>query len=220
MVNREFKGHFITLEGGEGAGKTTLLHYLAAFLTQRGYEVLTTREPGGSLLGETVRNWLLQQNSAFAIGHEAELLLFLAARAQHIEEKIRPALEAGKIVLCDRFNDSTIAYQGGARGLGVEHVQKLCHLVCGPVIPELTLFLDVSPEKGLSRSKGVNKEHAARGELDRIESEALSFHRKIQETFEFLTSQEPLRFQKIDANQSQEHVRKQAVEALEKKFFT
>src|ERR1700726_3173382 len=100
MACTEFKGHFITLEGGEGSGKSTLLHQLADFLTQRGYEVITTREPGGTHLGETIRHWLLHQDSAIAIGHEAELLLFLAARAQHIEEKILPALKKGKIVLC------------------------------------------------------------------------------------------------------------------------
>ncbi len=216
MIGRKtFRGHFITLEGGEGSGKTTLLHQLAAFLTQRGYDVVTTREPGGSPLGETIRDWLLHRDSNISICHQAELLLFLAARAQHIEEKILPALESGKIVLCDRFNDSTIAYQGGARGLGIKQVKKLCQLVCGAVMPQLTLFLNVSPEVGLSRSRGVHKEHASSGELDRIESEALSFHRKIQQTLEYLAKREPLRIYTIDASQSQSHVFKEAVLALE-----
>lgn len=216
MIGRKtFTGHFITLEGGEGSGKTTLLHQLAAFLTQRGYDVVTTREPGGTHLGETIRDWVLHQNSTLSIGHQTELLLFLAARAQHIEEKILPALENGKIVLCDRFNDSTIAYQGGARGLGVKYVKKLCQLVCGAVTPQLTLFLNVSPEVGLSRSRSVHKEHASSGELDRIESEALSFHRKIQQTLEFLAKREPLRIYMIDANRSQDYVLKEATLALE-----
>ncbi len=214
-MQTHFKGHFITLEGGEGSGKTTLLHQLGAFLTQKGYDVLTTREPGGSQLGETIRDWLLRQNSSPAICNEAELLLFLAARAQHIKEKILPALNSGQIVLCDRFNDSTVAYQGGARNLGVKYVQNLCNLVCGPVIPQLTLFLNVSPDTGLARSRSVHKEHASSGELDRIESEALSFHRKIQQTLEELAKREPLRIYTINANQPQEQVLKEAVRALE-----
>lgn len=213
-MRKSFNGHFITLEGGEGSGKTTLLHQLAAFLTQRGYEVITTREPGGTHFGETIRDWLLHQQST-SIGHQAELLLFLAARAQHIEEKILPALESGQVVLCDRFNDSTIAYQGGARGLGIRYVKKLCQLVCGAVTPQLTLFLNVSPEVGIARSRSVHKEHASSGELDRIESEALSFHRKIQQTFEFLAKREPLRIYTIDAHQSQEQVLKEAIEAID-----
>lgn len=214
MIN----GLFVTLEGGEGSGKTTLLQQLAVFLTQQGYEVVTTREPGGTHLGETIRDWLLHQHSKSAIGHQAELLLFLAARAQHIEEKILPALKAGKIVLCDRFNDSTIAYQGGARGLGVEHVQKLCQLVCGAVLPQLTLFLNVSPEVGLSRSRSVHKEHASSGELDRIESEALAFHRKIQHTLESLANREPARIHTIDASQSQDDVLKEAIGIISKEL--
>ena len=214
-MHNSFKGHFVTLEGGEGSGKTTLLHQLAAYLTQKGYEVITTREPGGTHLGETIRDWVLRQDSNRAIGHQAELLLFLAARAQHIEEKIIPALKSGKIILCDRFNDSTIAYQGGARGLGTQYVQNLCNLVCGPVQPQLTLFLNVSPEVGLARSRHVHKEQAASGELDRIESETLSFHRKIQETLERLTRQEPLRIYAIDANRPQKTVLQEAIKALE-----
>jgi dTMP kinase len=212
---KSFNGHFITLEGGEGSGKTTLLYQLAAFLSQRGYEVITTREPGGTHLGETIRDWLLHQDPQFSIGYQAELLLFLAARAQHIEEKILPALDSGKIVICDRFNDSTIAYQGGARGLGVNYVKKLCKLICGAVVPQLTLFLNVSPEIGLARSRSVHKEHASSGQLDRIESETLAFHRKIQQTLEFLAKREPLRIYTIDANQSQDQVFKEAIVALE-----
>ncbi len=219
MVNHAYRGYFITFEGGEGSGKTTLLHQLAAFLTQNGYDVITTREPGGTDLGETVRNWVLHHHEAMSIGAKAELLLFLAARAQHIEEKILPALQAGQIVLCDRFNDSTIAYQGGARGLGIEYVQELCHLICGSVTPQLTLFLDVSPATGLARSQRVHKEHAASGKLDRIESEALDFHHKIQEVFQFLAKKEPLRIYTLDASKSQEDVQKEAILAIEKRIL-
>lgn len=216
MVDKTYLGHFITLEGGEGSGKTTLLHQLAAFLTQQGYDVTTTREPGGTPLGEMIRDLVLHHNASMSMGTEAELLLFLAARAQHIKEKILPALQAGQVVLCDRFNDSTIAYQGGARGLGIQYVQKLCRIICGPVTPKLTLFLDVPPATGLARSRRVHKEHAASGELDRIESEALSFHQKIQEVFEYLAKKEPLRIYKIDATKSQDEVQKEAISAMEK----
>ena len=117
---------FITFEGGEGAGKSTLLKKLAHDLNQKGYEVVITREPGGSLLGKQIRQWLLNRNESILIHSVPELLLFLADRAQHLEEVIKPALANGKVVICDRFNDSTVAYQGAARGLGVEFVQNLC----------------------------------------------------------------------------------------------
>src|SRR5580658_5141815 len=159
MANDYFKGFFVTFEGGEGSGKTTLLAQLSDVLTQQGYQVVNTREPGGTPLGETIRHWVLHQDPIKRIGNKAELLLFLAARAQHIEEVILPALQEGKIVLCDRFNDSTVAYQGWARGLGIKYVQKLCRLICGKVIPQLTLFLNVSPEVGLARSCQLHKEH-------------------------------------------------------------
>lgn len=218
MSSEAYKGHFITLEGGEGAGKTTLLHQLSTFLTERGHDVVTTREPGGSRLGEAIRDLVLCHHSSLSIGTEAELLLFLAARAQHIQEKILPALQKGLIVLCDRFNDSTIAYQGVARGLGLDYVEKLCLLICGPVIPQLTLFLNIPPAMGLIRSKGVQKEHAASGQLDRIESEALVFHQKIQEGFECLARKEPIRIRTINATQSQEDVRKEAIAILEERL--
>lgn len=214
-MRTSYRGHFITLEGGEGSGKTTLLHQLAAFLTQKGYDVLTTREPGGTHLGETIRNWLLHQSASPPIGMGAELLLFLAARAQHLEEKIIPALQEGKIVLCDRFNDSTIAYQGGARGLGIDYVHNLCRLVCHDLTPQLTLFLNVSPEVGIARTRKVHKEHSPDGELDRIEAEQLSFHHSIQETFLKLAKREPLRIFTINADKSQAHVLKEAIKAVE-----
>lgn len=215
MGYNSFKGYLITLEGGEGSGKTTLLESLANFLTEEGYQVVKTREPGGTQLGESIRDWVLAQKSEIPISSQAELLLFLAARAQQIQEVILPALKAGKIVLCDRFNDSTVAYQGAARGLGVKYVQKLCSLVCGPIIPQLTLFLDVSPEVGLNRSKKVEKVHSASGELDRIESEELSFHHKIQKALQSLARKEPLRIYTINANQSQAKVLKEAILAIQ-----
>lgn len=213
-MSNQFRGHFVTVEGGEGSGKTTLLHQLAAYLTQKGYEVVTTREPGGTGLGEMIREWLLQSHEV-AIYSQAELLLFLAARLQHIEEKILPALRLGQIVLCDRFNDSTIAYQGGARGLGVKYVQKLCRLVCNSFQPQLTFFLDVDPEVGLSRSREVHKKEATSGQLDRIESETIQFHAEIRRTMQQLAKKEPFRIYTLDASKPQNQVLKEAVKAME-----
>jgi dTMP kinase len=210
-----FKGHFITLEGGEGAGKSTLIQSLSEELSRRGYAVITTREPGGTHLGETIRGWLLSQDHAGKIFPNAELLLFLAARTQHIHEVILPALEAGKMVFCDRFNDSTVAYQGCARGLGVHHVSKLCELTSGNAIPELTLFLNLPPIVGLERSRKVHKDQASSGELDRIESEHLSFHEKIQQGFLLLAKKDPFRIYTIDATRSVENVFKEAMRAIE-----
>lgn len=197
---------FITFEGGEGAGKTTLIDKIEKELISNGYEVVKTREPGGSKLSEYIRQWLLNRDFNISVGKKAELLLFLAARAQHIEEQIKPALEDGKIVLCDRFNDSSVVYQGVARGLGVDLVQRLCELVCAELVPTLTLFLDVDPEVGLNRTKGIHKENAKAGEVDRIEGEKIEFHRLIQQGFRELAWQYPERIRTIDANQNPQAV--------------
>lgn len=209
-------GLFITLEGGEGAGKSTLLNGLVLALHKLGRHVVKTREPGGSKLGEFVRQWLLNRDSTVHVGKKAELLLFLAARAQHIEELIQPALHRGKIVICDRFNDSTIAYQGVARGLGATVVEQLCSLVCDEVKPDLTLFLDVDPVVGLARTRAATKENAREGEIDRIEAEAISFHALVREAFHLLAQQEPHRIVMIDANRSQEEVFDAAWKAIKR----
>lgn len=192
--------HFITFEGGEGAGKTTLIKICEDTLRSWGYEVVKTREPGGSLLGNEIRNWLLTRNENIKIGDKAELLMFLAARAQHIEELIAPAIAKGKIVLCDRFNDSTIAYQGVGRGLGLDFVKNLCLTVCGKTLPDLTFFLDVDPLLGLKRTKRTAKEHSAAGEVDRIESEKIEFHQQVRKAFADIAAAEPTRFITIDAS--------------------
>lgn len=200
---------FITCEGGEGAGKTTLMQRLEAELQKRGYQVLHTREPGGSRLGEELRQWLLHRDPAMKIGSHAELLLFLAARAQHIEERIKPALEKGVVVLCDRFNDSTIAYQGVARGLGMEYVKQLCHLVCDGVTPNLTFFLDLHPQVGLARAGRVRKS-------DLMEGEALLFHEKVREGMIELARREPERIQVLDATKSPDEVFEEAMHLVER----
>lgn len=206
---------FITFEGGEGAGKTTLMNQLADHLEKQGYSVLKTREPGGSKLGEFIRHWLLNRDFDTRVDKEAEMLLFLAARAQHLSELIIPALQSGKIVLCDRFNDSTIVYQGIARGIGAEKAARFCALVCEGSEPNLTFYLDVDPVEGLKRTAKTHKDTASEGILDRIESETLEFHRKVQAGFLTLAKQNPDRIHALDANQSQENVLAQAISILD-----
>lgn len=197
---------FITIEGGEGAGKTTLIDHLEKLLTASGIEVLKTREPGGTYFGEQIRGLLLSPSDSIKIGKKAELLLFLAARAEHIEQIIAPALASGKVVICDRFNDSTIAYQGRGRGLGMSFVKSLCDTICGKILPDLTFYLDVDPKIGIERTKNVTKENSVSGTLDRIEKEKLEFHETIRQAFISIAENEPQRFYSINANQLQNEV--------------
>jgi len=199
---------FTTFEGGEGAGKTTLIKSLKEELVEMGYATIITREPGGSVLGEKIRQLLLNQSGTVTISPMAELMLFLADRAQHIEEVIKPALKAGKIVLCDRFNDSTIAYQGVGRGLGFEKVQDFCLGVSGEVIPNLTFFLDLDPEVGLKRVKEQRVQ-------DRMEREKALFHEKVRQGFLALAKQDSHRIVVLDASRSAESVFKDALKHLE-----
>jgi dTMP kinase len=207
-------GTFITFEGGEGAGKSSVIAHIAAALRLEGFEVLCTREPGGTPLGEQIRHWLLDNKQTVQIGDTSELFLFLAARAQHLAELIRPALKRGYIVLCDRFNDSTIAYQGAARGLGVEYVEKLCRLACHDTLPDITLLLDVPTEAGLQRTRAASKENAKAGEVDRIESEKKEFHEKVRQALLALAAKEPDRYLVIDASQTLHHVQQEAKDKI------
>lgn len=216
--DRPFPIRFITVEGGEGAGKTSLLDQIEKFLNDRGVGVVRTREPGGTVFGEHLRSWLLDQHNQFPISSKAELFLFLSARAQHIEEVILPAIKAGKVVLCDRYNDSTIAYQGAGRHLGMEWVANLCSTLCGTVVPDLTFYLDVDPAIGLSRTKHAVKDNAKAGEVDRIEAEKLEFHQQVREAFKQIAKNEPKRFYPIDANQSKINVTKAAINVISSYF--
>lgn len=198
---------FITFEGGEGSGKSTLIDKIEKELIKRGHQVVRTREPGGSKLGEHIRNWLLNSELKINIGKRAELLLFLADRAQHIEELIKPALEAGKVVLCDRFNDSTVAYQGSGRTMGIDEVQEMCDLVCDGLTPDLTFFLDIDPKIGLERIGKTGR--------DRLESETLDFHQRTRQGFHALARQDPERFHIIDAAKSEGQVFLSAMQRIE-----
>jgi dTMP kinase len=202
---------FISFEGGEGAGKTTLINSLSKALQDAGRAVVVTREPGATPLGEKLRELLLDKSVYFPITPMAELLLFLCDRAQHIEQVIKPALAKDRIVLCDRFNDSTIAYQGGARGLGMEKIQSLCEGVCGETRPDITFFLDVDPAIGLNRAKGQQRV------LDRMEQEHLDFHNKVRAAFLMLARQDPGRIVVLDAAQSPDAILNQALQILDER---
>jgi len=170
------KGLFIVFEGPEGAGKTTQAKLLYRYLKNKGYDVVLTREPGGTKLAEAVRKIILSPK--MKIYPMTELLLYEAARAQHIEEVIKPNLQKNKIVISDRFADASVVYQGYARGLGVEFVEKLNKLVVCNVVPDITFLLDISPKEGLQRIKFNRKTS-----FDRLEKESLKFHIKIREGY-------------------------------------
>lgn len=210
-MNKPYEGLLVTIEGGEGSGKTTLTNRLAQELEKRGYPVLKTREPGGTPLSEHIRKVLLSPDAPYAISDQAELLLFLAARVQHIEERIKPALRQGHIVVCERFNDSTIAYQGCARHLGAERVEQLCKLVCEG--PDLTLLLDIDPVEGMRRITAERKEP-----FDRLEQEHLQFHREVRQGFLHLADQYPQRITILDATLPIEQVTQAALTLVESRL--
>jgi dTMP kinase len=191
-------GDFITFEGGDGSGKTTLIEGVSTYLKSLRKSLLLTRAPGGTPLGAQIRHLLLTQTEQ-AICHRAELLLFLADRAQHVDEVILPALQQGQIVLCDRFDDSTIAYQG-ARGFPAEHVKGLCQFATNTLSPSLTFYLDIDPRIGLARAS--KRQQTA----DRLESEALHFHDEVRKGFLHIAKQESQRVKVLDATKSPEEV--------------
>jgi len=205
------KGVFITFEGGDGAGKSSLIISLHAALIERGYDVMQTRAPGGTQPGKVIRDLLLHPHDP--VVPEAELFLYLADRAQHVAKVIRPALAEGKVVLCDRYNDSTVAYQGGARGFGLEKVDELCRFATGGLTPNLTLYLDLDPAIGMERIK------KAQETKDQIEKEDLAFHRKIRQTFHQIGKKHPERFQMIDASAPKEIVFEKALKLIDVHCF-
>ena len=187
-------GLFITLEGPEGAGKSTNREYLAERLREQGIDVLLTREPGDTPLAERIRELLLDPSDE-SMAADTELLLVFAARAQHLQQVIRPALARGCVVLCDRFTDATYAYQGGGRGLSVERIAQLEQFVQGELHPDLTLIFDLPVEIGLARA-------AARGRLDRFEQEGRGFFEAVREAYLQRAAQAPQRYRVLDAGQS------------------
>ncbi len=196
---------FITLEGIEGSGKTTQIDRLAEFLADNGKECVTTRQPGGTVIGETIRSILLNPSN-HSLQPMAELLLYLADRAQHINEIIRPALAAGKSVICDRYFDATVVYQGFARGLSVELLLELHKILFDNLKPDVTLLLDLSPQLGLKRAWQQLNSGQRVGHESRFENEALVFHEKVRAGYLELARLEPQRFHVIDAARSPDEV--------------
>jgi len=201
------KGLFITFEGGEGAGKSTLVTKLEKALKEQNRTVVVTREPGGTLLGEELRNIVLHRKGLIA--PNAELFIFLASRIQHLEEKIKPALKQGAIVLCDRFTDSSIAYQGEARGLGMDYVATVANLAVGGFTPDITFYVDIDPKLGLLRMQ-------KRGNgADRLERESPQFHTKVREGFQKLAKAHPSRIHTLDGTLSPDAIFDTAFQILE-----
>ena len=199
---------FITIEGPEGSGKTTATNKVIEELVKRGYDVVRTREPGGTPISEQIRNVILDKENT-AMDPRTEALLYAAARRQHLVEKVWPLTREGKIVVCDRYIDSSLAYQGGARGLGIQNIIDINMFATENTWPDLTLLFDIEPELGLARISA----NASR-EVNRLDLEKLEFHKKVRETFLELAKSQPNRFVVIDASKSQEEVASAALNAI------
>ena len=206
-MNSVTRGQFITVEGVEGAGKSTQLHFIESYLRQAGKSLVVTREPGGTPLGEEIREILLQPREDGMAGN-TELLLMFAARAEHLSQKILPALDAGQWVLCDRFTDATYAYQGGGRGLDKSLILDLENLIQGDHRPDMTIYLDLPVETGLKRAR-------ERGELDRFEREDLQFFESVRQAYLDRSRQLTNIYRVIDAGQTIDEVEHQVKQALD-----
>ena len=205
---QQTRGLFITLEGVEGSGKSTQIHHIAEVLTRAGYRILQTREPGGTATAEAIRHILLTALSHEPIAPQAEALLILAARCQHVTHLIRPALQRGTVVLCDRFSDSTFAYQGFARGLDLRWLRAANEVATGGLTPDLTLILDLPVSVGLARRR------ADRGQQNRLDRETERFHRKVRRGFLALAAKEPGRIKIVNADRPAQEVQDELTEIV------
>lgn len=200
-------GIFITLEGGEGSGKTTIILSIEKYLKENGYDVVTTREPGGVPIAEQIRNVILDVNNT-KMCNETETLLYAASRMQHLHEKVIPALNEGKVVICDRYLDSSLVYQGYARGIGIDNVLNAnCFAI--DHMPDVTFFIDVTPEVGLQRISGRDK-------IDRLDKESLSFHQRVYDGYVKLSEQYSDRIKRIDGQRDKEEVIADVIEEIKK----
>lgn len=190
------RGIFITLEGPDGAGKTTQIAAIERYFREKGYDVVVSREPGGTRIGEKLRDILLDRENS-EMSDRTEMMIYAAARAQHVDEKIRPALERGAVVICDRFMDSSIAYQGYGRGLG-EVVREVNLRATGGLEPDVTFFMDIDPAKG--------RERIGKDIRDRLEQEKMDFHYKVYEGYRAIYRSAPERVIRIDADRSIEEI--------------
>ena len=206
-------GKLIVFEGVEGCGKTTQMHLFSQWLESLNISVVLTREPGGTELGKDLRVLLLSKSANKPVSDITELLLYAADRAQHIEEQLKPNLAMGKYILCDRYTDSTIAYQGYGRGLDMSLINNLNQIATGGLTSDITIWLDVDVEVGLSRKRGQTK-------LDRIEQETMDFHRRVQQGYTELAVSNPSQIVRIDGNYNQDIVQKNIQEILQKRLFS
>ena len=203
---------FITFEGGEGSGKSSALKLLDERLRQEGYETVLTREPGGTPIAEQIRNVILDKANT-KMDPRTEALLYAASRRQHLAEKVWPALKEGKLVLCDRYLDSSLAYQGGARGLGIDNVLAVNMFATEGTFPDITLLFDIEPELGLERiAKNAERE------VNRLDLEKIDFHRGVRKTFLELAARYPERFVIIDASKTLPEVVDAAYNAIKAKL--
>lgn len=205
---QQTRSRFITLEGVEGSGKSTQIRHLAKVLTKAGYRVLQTREPGGTATAEAIRHILLTASSQEPITPHAEALLIFAARSQHVTHLIEPALRRGTVVLCDRFSDSTLAYQGYARNLDLQWLRTANEIATGGLMPDLTLVLDLPVSVGLARRR------ADRGQQNRLDRETERFHRKVRRGFLALAAEEPGRMMIVNANRPAQDVQDELTEIV------
>lgn len=203
---------FITFEGPDGSGKSTIIKELHKKLTEEGYDILLTREPGGTPISEKIRDIILDNNNT-NLDYRTEALLYAASRRQHLVEKIWPALKKGQIVLCDRYLDSSLAYQGGARKLGIKSILDINLFATEDTYPDLTIFFDVSPEVGLSRLSKDKKRVA-----DRLDNESENFHQSVYDTFKEVCNMYPDRIVKIDASKSIDDVLNETYTIIKKKL--
>ena len=193
------KGFFITFEGTEGSGKTTVIEKVEQYYKEKGYQVIRTREPGGSKIAEDIRNVILDVNNT-NMDSITEAMLYAASRRQHLVEKVIPNMEKGYIVLCDRFIDSSLAYQGHARNLGIDKVYQLNLIATNGLLPDATIYVDVKPEVGLARIKSNNREQ------NRLDLEKMSFHEKVYEGYKIVSEMFKDRFKVINGEQDRESV--------------
>ncbi len=186
-------GLFISFEGNDGAGKSTQVEKLALHMRKKGFNVCTLRDPGGTEISEKIRRIILD-NANYKMNHMTEALLYASSRCQLVHEKIMPALRAGQVVICDRFVDSSLVYQGIARGLGIETIKQINSFATGGLEPDITFFLHLDPAAGMKRKR-------VQGELDRMENEKNSFHNKVNQGFEEIMELYPMRIVRLEANE-------------------
>lgn len=206
------QGLFISFEGGEGAGKSTQIERLAAWLNAQGQQVCLTRQPGGTPYGQRIRELILTPQSGEQLSARAELFLYLADRAQHVDTVIRPALEAGQVVICDRYTDSTLAYQGYGRQLDLTDLRQLNAKATAGLLPDLTVWLDLNPAEGQAR---IQK----RAALDRLELEQSSFHERVYAGYQEMAQQEPQRWARIPAAGDADSVQAMILDVLQSRCF-